>query len=486
MQSEVRVRFAPSPTGYLHVGGARTALYNWLYAKHTGGKFIFRVEDTDQERSTEESLRMQMGDVRWLGLNWDEGPEVGGPYGPYRQSERRHIYLEHANKLLELGKAYYCFCTDQELEEKKKAAIAAGRPPHYDGKCRNVSLADAKKRLSTGEKGAIRFHITNSKEYRLTDIIRNEVVFPPNMVGDFIILRSDGFPVYNFCCVIDDALMKITHVLRAEEHLSNTVRQLMLYEAFGYQPPQFGHLSIILGSDRQKLSKRHGATSCNEFKERGYLPEALNNFLALLGWSSPKSQEVLSETEMIEQFGLDRFISSPAVFDETKLKWMNSVHLRALPHMELWKRLEPFFEKAGLDFSDLENEWKDRACATLKTSMEVLVDAIPLFEPLADNRFELAPEGMEALKWESSRSVIEAWKNQISASSNMYMSEAEFLTAQDKVKEAANVKGKFLFQPIRVAVIGKPHGTELKFLVPLMKRSSLLLRADSCLKALQA
>ncbi|HEX4925165.1 MAG TPA: glutamate--tRNA ligase, partial [Bdellovibrionales bacterium] len=288
--NKVRVRFAPSPTGYLHVGGARTALYNWLYARNTGGTFILRVEDTDQARSTERALKEQISDLRWLGINWDEGPEAGGAYGPYKQSERLHIYREHADKLLAQGRAFYCFCTDEVIEAKRAAAQKEGRPAHYDGTCYNVTVPEAKARIAKGEKGAIRFKLSGKKEYKLDDLIRGEVVFPSDMVGDFVILRSDGMPVYNFCCVIDDALMKMTHVLRAEEHLSNTVRQLMLYEAFGWQPPRFGHLSLILDSNRQKLSKREGATSVHDFAQRGYLPEAMNNFIALLGWSSPKGQ----------------------------------------------------------------------------------------------------------------------------------------------------------------------------------------------------
>lgn len=484
--SNVRVRFAPSPTGFLHVGGARTALYNWLYARHTGGTFVFRVEDTDQERSTEASLQMQLTDVNWLGLKWDEGPGVGGPYGPYKQSERRHIYAEHSERLLQSGKAYYCFCKDDELEQKKAAAIKAGRPPHYDGKCRKVTLDEAKGRLAAGEKGAIRFRIGDHKDYVLNDLIRGQVTFPAGMVGDFIVLRSDGFPVYNFCCVIDDALMKITHVLRAEEHLSNTVRQMMLYEAFGYELPQFGHLSIILGADKQKLSKRHGATSCNEFMKQGFLPEVMNNFLALLGWSSPKAQEIMCTSEMIEQFGLDRFTSSPAVFDEVKLKWMNSVHLRALPHGELWNRIVPFLEEAGLHVSEHPEwndvQWQDRALGALKTSMELLKDAVPLFDLLSDKKFAVQSEAAEAMAWESTPSVIRAWRDELASMSQDFLTEAEFLAVQDRVKDKANAKGKHLFMAIRVAVIGKPHGTELKQLVPLIPRKSLVLRADKTLR----
>lgn len=484
---KVRVRFAPSPTGYLHVGGARTALYNYLYARKTNGQFIVRVEDTDQERSTEEALKMQLSDLEWLGLLWDEGPghkdhgaEIGS-LGPYRQSARRPIYREYALKLLETGKAFYCFCTDQELERKKEAAIKAGRPPHYDGTCRNLGLQKAQERLAGGEKACVRFNVGEPRDYTLHDLIRGEVVFPSSMVGDFVILRSDGMPVYNFCCVIDDALMQITHVLRAEEHLSNTLRQMMLYEAYGFKLPKFGHLSIILGPDRQKLSKRHGATSCNEYMKLGILPEAMKNFIALLGWSSPEGKEIMSEEEMISQFSLDRFTPSAAVFDETKLRWFNATHLRALPHDELWKRLQPFFSEAGLEF-DSDFTWYDRALGLLKTSMETLKDGVEVFRPLSDAVYELTTEGRETMSWETSDSVVKTWLSLLEAETKDYLSEADFTRIQDGVKDKCGVKGKNLFMPIRVAVIGKPHGAELKLLVPLLKKSSLIKRAKICLE----
>lgn len=484
----VRTRFAPSPTGYLHVGGARTALYNYLYAKKMGGTFVLRIEDTDQERSTEEALKMQVEDLKWLGLWWQEGPghqdlahEVG-TLGPYKQSARRPIYQKYAQQLLQTGKAYYCFCSDQDLEIKKQRAMTAGLPPHYDGTCRNVTLDSAQHRIAGGEKACVRFNIGQPKDYILHDLIRGDVTFPSTMVGDFVILRSDGMPVYNFCCVIDDALMEITHVLRAEEHLSNTVRQMMLYESFGFKLPKFGHLSIILGPDKQKLSKRHGATSCNEYMKAGFLPEAMKNFIALMGWSSPEGQEIMTEEEMIKQFTLDRFTPSAAVFDETKLRWMNANHLRALPHEDLWNRLQPFFQEAGLVFTG-DAAWRDRALGLLKTSMETLKDGVELFRLLAEN-FEVSGESKETLSWETSKAVIENWKTKISSFDGDYMTEGDFVRMQDEVKDACQVKGKHLFMPIRVAVIGKPQGAELKQLVPLIPKGQLLKRVTSVLSQL--
>ncbi|MGE3975334.1 MAG: glutamate--tRNA ligase [Bdellovibrionales bacterium] len=478
----VRVRFAPSPTGYLHVGGARTALYNWLYARASGGKFILRVEDTDQVRSTQEFLQKQMDDLKWLGLDWDEGEGVGGNYGPYKQSQRLHIYKEHADKLLAQGTAFYCFCTDQELEIKKQEAMRIGKPPQYDGICRKLSKEEVDARLAKNEKAAVRFHIANRKaEYKFKDLIRGEVTFPSDMVGDFVILRSDKMPVYNFCCVIDDALMKITHVLRAEEHLSNTVRQLMLYEAFGYEIPEFGHLSIILGPDRQKLSKRHGATSVFQYKESGFLPEAMNNFVSLLGWSSPKGDEVMTMQSMQEQFTLDRFNPAAAVFDEVKLKWMNSVHLRNLPEAELWKRVKPFLENQGLRFSHPDS-WAEMCLSAFKTSMETLADAVALFKPLSDEAYQVSAEGLPVAK--GSRAVIEMWRDKLKTAGVEFLTEAQFNDIQAAVQKESGANGKTLFQPLRVAVVGVPQGVELKKLAPLLPVKSLIARAELCLSAM--
>jgi nondiscriminating glutamyl-tRNA synthetase len=473
----VRLRFAPSPTGYLHVGGARTALYNWLYAKKLGGVFVLRIEDTDQARSTEAALQMQMGDLKWLGLEWQEGPIVEGPFTPYKQSERRGIYKEHADRLFASGKAYYCFCTDEELEKKKEIALKLGRPPQYDGKCRTVTREEAQERIAKGEKATARFNIGKPKDYVLNDLIRGDVHFPAGMVGDFVMLRSDGMPVYNFCCVIDDALMQITHVLRAEEHLPNTVRQMMLYEAFGYQIPKFGHLSFIVDEHRQKLSKRSGATSCNEFRQEGYLPEALLNYVALLGWSSPTGEEIMSIEKMISVFELDRFTSSPAAFDYTKLKWLNATHLRALPHDRLWKMIEPFLKEAGLEFN-ASADWIEKSLSLLKTSMETLKDAVELYRPLLDSQFQIFEDSREVMSFETTPAVLKGWIEGLKNHPSEFMSEAEFLNIQNNVKDKTGAKGKQLFQPIRVAVIGRPQGAELKQLVPLISKTSLIARAE--------
>ncbi|MBC7465536.1 MAG: glutamate--tRNA ligase [Bdellovibrio sp.] len=485
--SEVRVRFAPSPTGYLHVGGARSALFNLLFAKHNHGKFILRIEDTDQARSTEESLQMMIQDLKWLGLNWDEGPNPEtlkdmGPYGPYKQSERLDIYKKVADQLLAEGKAFYCFMTDAELEIEREKIKAAGLHTHVLSPYRNMSLADAQKKMAGGESAVVRLKVPDDeKDYNLHDFIRGDVRFPSDMEGDFVLLRSDGMPVYNFCCVIDDHMMKISHVLRAEEHLPNTLRQLMIYEAMNWTIPQFGHLSLVLDDDRQKLSKRKGAVSCDQFRLDGYLPAAMNNFMALLGWSHPEEKEILSLQEMISAFTLNRVHVAGAVFDRVKLKWMNAQHLRALPNEKIWKQIEPFLKEAGLNLPT-DSDWQVRSVETFKAYMEVLKDAVALYSPLDDSKYEILPEASEAYAMEPTRAVLAAWKELVEAHPTETFTEADFLKIQDEVKAKTGQKGKNLFFPIRVALIGKPHGAELKILVPLMHKKSIIARAQKALE----
>lgn len=482
--SSVRVRFAPSPTGYLHVGGARTALFNYLYAKQKGGTFILRIEDTDLERSTEESLRMQISDLQWLGLTWDEGVDPltlqsVGPYGPYRQSERLHIYKKYAGELLERGLAYYDFRTDEELEKIKQEGDGFTRIPRPSNL---VPLTEARERLAKGEQAAVRFKVEGGRHHKIQDLVRGEVSFPEEMVGDFVILRSNGMPVYNFCCVIDDALMKITHVFRAEEHLSNSLRQLMIYEAFAWEPPAFGHLSLILGTDKQKLSKRHGATSCNQYRELGYLPDALLNFIALLGWSPGGDQEIFSVQELIAQFQVERLQKAGAVFDPDKFKWMNGMHLRALSDEALWTHLKPFLADKGLLLPE-SADFIHKSLLAFRPKMETLQDGVELYAPLDDSRFAIEAEAQEVLAWESSRAVFTAWQNLLSARTAT-LSPEEFDQALEQIKQQTGAKGKHLFMPIRVAIIGKPHGPDLKVLVPLLSLASLQNRVEKALKAI--
>jgi glutamyl-tRNA synthetase len=482
MSRPIRVRFAPSPTGYLHVGGARTALYNYLFAKNKGGTFILRVEDTDLERSTDESLRMQLNDLKWLGLNWDEGVDFEtlksvGEFGPYRQSQRLEIYKKYCDQLLNKGLAYFDFRSDEELEAIKKANEKFTRIPRPENL---VGVEEGRARVKAGESAAVRFKVEGGQDHQIQDLVRGEVVFPEDMVGDFIIMRSNGMPVYNFCCAIDDALMEISHVFRAEEHLSNTLRQKMIYDALGFQLPEFGHLSLILGQDKQKLSKRHGATSCHQYNELGYLPEALLNFVALLGWSPGGDEEIFSLEQLIEKFDVSRLHTAGAVFDEEKFKWMNSVHLRNSPHTKLWSQLKPLFAAESITLPESE-EFIDKSLNIFKLKMETLKDAIELYRPIDPKHFEISEEAQEVLDWEETPQVFKAWRAKINSLTSFYLTAEEFAEIQNQVKEEVGVKGKKLFMPIRVAIIGKPHGADLQSLVPLIERKSLIERVDKAI-----
>ena len=350
---EVRVRFAPSPTGYLHIGGARTALFNWLFARKMGGKLILRIEDTDTERLKEDSVSQILTSLKWLGLNWDEGPEVGGNVGPYYQSERRGLYAKYAQQLLDEGKAYYCFCTPADLEAEREKQRAAKQPFRYGRTCRDIDPAEAKRRAAAGEPYSVRIKIPVDGSITVHDLIHGDVTFNMDQFDDFVIVKSNGMPTYNFAVVVDDHLMGMTHVLRAEEHLSNTPKQLLIYEALGWEPPKFGHMPMILAPDRSKLSKRHGATSVEEFRDQGYLPQAIINYLTLLGWGPGDEREIFSLEETIKLFELEQMSKKAAVYDTKKLTWMNGQYLSELPLEKILPEAEKFFIKDGF----VTEEW---------------------------------------------------------------------------------------------------------------------------------
>ena len=347
----MRVRFAPSPTGALHVGNVRTAVFNWLLARGAGGTLILRIEDTDVERSTRESEASMLEDLRWLGLDWDEGPDIGGAHGPYRDSERLHLYQSYATELLNAGSAYYCFCSTAQLEADRQTAVAEGRPALYPGTCRKLPPEQVQARIAAGERPAIRFRVPEGRDVSFVDAVRGEVRFSGDVIGDPVIVRADAHPAYNFAVVIDDALMEITDVVRGEDHISNTPRQILLYEALGFTPPQFAHLALVMGPDHSPLSKRHGATSVAEFRAKGYLPEALVNYLALIGWSPGNDDELLPVDELARRFSLDRVGHSAGVFDEEKLAWVNRHYLQMADPVRIAALSVPFFEAAGVAMS---------------------------------------------------------------------------------------------------------------------------------------
>jgi len=357
----VRVRFAPSPTGALHIGGVRTALFNWLFARHFGGKFILRIEDTDQTRSTDESIRIILDGMAWLGLDWDEGP--------FRQTERRDIYRAHVDKLLKENKAYYCYCTPEELEARRKEALAAGRPPKYDRKCRSLTAP------VPGRTPAVRFLSSDEGQTVVHDLIRGDVTFENQQLDDLIIQRSDGLPTYNFAVVVDDVTMNITHVIRGDDHLNNTPRQIQLYQAFGYEPPKFAHLPMILGSDKTKLSKRHGATAVTEYVDLGYLPEALVNYLARLGWSHG-DQEIFTTKELIEKFSLENVGKAPSVFNQEKCVWLNHHYIQQADPERLAKLVLDLLKKDGVVPGDKEPDiaWWEKLVGILTERSHTLVE----------------------------------------------------------------------------------------------------------------
>lgn len=389
--SEVRVRFAPSPTGYLHIGGARTALFNWLFARKMGGKLILRIEDTDTERLKEDSVSQILTSLKWLGINWDEGPEVGGEVGPYYQSERREIYSKYAEELLEQGKAYYCFCSSEDLEAQREKQRAAKQPFRYARTCRDMSVEEAKARAAAGEPYSVRIKIPLEGNVVVHDLIHGDVTFNMDQFDDFVIVKSNGMPTYNFAVVVDDHLMGMTHVLRAEEHLSNTPKQLLIYEALGWEPPKFGHMPMILAPDRSKLSKRHGATSVEEFRSQGYVAEAIVNYLTLLGWGPGDERELFSLEETVELFQLEQMSKKAAIYDTKKLTWMNGQYLSSLPLEKILPEVKPFFVKDGLATEEwLENNAEyfaklvDTVRVRVKTLQEVADAAAYFFKDVEE------------------------------------------------------------------------------------------------------
>jgi len=345
METPIRVRYAPSPTGFPHVGNIRTALFNWLFARHTGGTFIVRIEDTDTARTVPGSLESILDSLRWLGLDWDEGPEAGGPDAPYFQSQRLPIYQEITDRLIKEGKAYQCYCSSERLEAMRAEQMKQKMSPGYDRHCRNLTEAERSQLAAQGIKPVVRFKTPLEGQTKFQDLLRGEVVFENSTLDDFVLLKSDGFPVYHLANVIDDHLMKISHVLRGEEWLSSTPRHIMLYNALGYEPPVFAHMPLILGPDRSKLSKRHGAATLAEYREQGYLPETMLNFLALLGWSLDEKTELFTRQQLIENFSLERISRTAAIFNKERLDWMNGVYIRGLSVDDLTGRVFPFMEK---------------------------------------------------------------------------------------------------------------------------------------------
>ncbi|MGV8056540.1 MAG: glutamate--tRNA ligase [Smithellaceae bacterium] len=475
MADKPRVRFAPSPTGELHVGNARTALFNWMFARHHGGDIILRIEDTDESRSALSYQVNLLNDLIWLGLDWDEGPQKEGAYGPYKQSERLDIYASHLQKLVAADLAYPCYCTEEELEEERQSLILSKRMPRYLGKCRNLTPGERKQKEKEGRKHSFRFKVPDGT-IQFDDLIRGAMKFEGTAIGDFIIVRSNGIPAYNFAVVIDDHLMDISHVIRGEDHLSNTALQIMLYKAFGFAPPAFAHHCLILGKDRAKLSKRHGSVSVGEFRKKGILPEALMNYLGLLGSSFTEGREVLSREEMITGFALERASKSGAIFDEEKLHWLNAIYIRKCSTDNLIKLLQPFLEQAGYKIDEMDPAWFCQIIDLIKNDLTTLAEIGSHISLFFDNKYEITVEAGQMLERESALQVLKTFaeylQNGADAPHEIYPAAIKY------VKEKTGVKGRDLFMPIRAALTGKLHGPELDKVFAILGKDSVLKRIN--------
>ena len=493
---KVRARFAPSPTGQLHVGNARTALFNWLFARQQGGTMILRIEDTDLERSEARYEQQLLDDLTWMGIDWDEGPDKGGPFPPYRQSDKTSEYAEKAEGLVAEGKAYYCFCRQEDLDAYREQALKEHRPPIYPGTCRGIDPTEAKERKGSGEAAAIRLRIPE-RPIRFHDIVHGDVEFSNEVVSDPIILRSTGVPVYNYVVVVDDIDMQITHVIRGDDHLSNTPKQVALYEALGAAVPEFAHLSTILGPDRERLSKRHGATSIANFREMGVLPEALLNYMALLGWApTGGTREIFRPEELVKEFDLRRVTPSPAIFDFEKLYWLNRHYIKeAAPYRiaklarQYWDSMmiERIAHHVGMPKLDpkhvaqwgASNEidaWLGKVTALLVPSVNKLDDLPERGKVFFDYHAGAAiadPENAEVLKAAKTDDVLAGFTWRIASEAGPLTAE-RFKAIVNEVKTEAGVKGKELFHPIRIAVTGTHSGPEFDKLIPLIEEGAAL------------
>jgi nondiscriminating glutamyl-tRNA synthetase len=472
-----RVRFAPSPTGELHVGNARTALFNWLFARHNGGTFILRIEDTDQLRTTKAFEQNLLDDLRWLGIDWDEGPEIGGPFAPYHQTERLEIYQSHLSELIALGRVYPCYCSEAELEAERANLVAHRMMPKYMGKCRNLTSEERKQREERGVHPAWRFRVEDGP-IEFEDMIRGAMKFDGRSLGDFIIVRSNGLPAYNFAVVIDDHLMNITHVIRGEDHLSNTAVQALLYRSLGFGCPVFAHHSLILGKDRAKLSKRHGSVSIREFRSRGYLPEVLLNYLSLMGNSFGEGREVFDIAEIIKIFNVVTTGKSAAIFDEDKLNWLNGIYIKKCPPETLAKLLTPFIKAAGYE-TDHDPAYPPLVsiAAAVRGNLRTLAeikDYLPIFHR---ERFELSLEAKQLLGSDEAQSIVKHFYESLSSAE--CPEDQYYEWAINKVHESTSLKGRAFFLPLRCALTGCTQGPELDKLVAVLGKPAVMKRLSA-------
>jgi nondiscriminating glutamyl-tRNA synthetase len=467
-----RVRFAPSPTGDLHVGNARTALFNWLFAKHYGGDFILRIEDTDQERTSPVFEKNILEDLKWLSMDWDEGPEKGGSLGPYHQIQRLDIYDKYTKELISAGKVYPCYCTEEELEAERVSLLSMRMMPRYTGKCKRLTAKESGALESRGRKPALRFNVGKGP-IEFIDLIRGGMKFESDAIGDFIIVRSNRIPSYNFAAVVDDHLMEITHVIRGEDHLSNTAIQILLYRALNFKPPEFAHHSLILGKDRAKLSKRHGSVTVREFRNRGILSPALLNYLSLLGGSLGEGKEVASMEEIISMFSLDRAGKSGAIFDEGKLKWLNAIYIRNCDVDKLTELLRPFIKEAGYDIDLMHRGWLHQVVEALRDNLVTLADVGLYMDIFIDDKYLISDEARAVLR-EDAAAVVKVLRDELEQKE---IPERDFYRSLiNSVRRKTGLKAKDLFLPIRAAVTGRTSGPELEKVFAILGKESIVRR----------
>jgi nondiscriminating glutamyl-tRNA synthetase len=476
MANEVRVRYAPSPTGHLHIGNARTALFNYLFARNQGGKFLIRIEDTDKKRNIEGGEESQLKYLKWLGMDWDEGVDKPGKYGPYRQSERNEIYETYYKQLLENGQAYKCYCTEEELEAEREAQTERGETPHYSGKCRHLTPEERSRFEKQGRKPSIRFLVPEEKTYTFDDMVKGNVSFESEGMGDWVIVKKDGTPTYNYAVTIDDHLMEISHVLRGDDHISNTPKQLMIYEAYGWEPPIFGHMTLIVNESRKKLSKRDESILqfIEQYEELGFLPEALFNFIALLGWSPAGEEELYSRDEFIRIFDASRLSKSPALFDKQKLTWMNNQYMKKVDVDRVVELSLPHLIKAGRiseNPSAEVMEWVHSLVALLQEKMSFGAEIVELSDMFFKEEADYEEEAKEVLAGEQVPEVLKAFSHELD---QLEIFQADGIKAAMKaVQKTTGQKGKNLFMPIRAAVTGQTHGPDLPKSIELLGKSKV-------------
>ncbi|TWT23013.1 glutamate--tRNA ligase [Planomicrobium sp. CPCC 101110] len=487
MTQQVRVRYAPSPTGHLHIGGARTALFNYLFARHNDGKFIVRIEDTDIERNIEAGELSQLDNLKWLGIDYDESVDVGGDYGPYRQMERLDLYSGYAQEMLENGSAFKCFCSPEKLEAEREAQKEAGiAAPQYSGTCRNLTVEEVAEKEAAGLPHTIRMKVPADVTYEFEDLVRGPISFESKDVGDWVLVKTNGIPTYNFAVVIDDHLMEISHVFRGEEHLSNTPKQQMVFNALGWEHPTYGHMTLIVNEDRKKLSKRDESIIqfISQYKDLGYIPEALFNFFALLGWSPEGEEEIFSKEELIRIFDVNRLSKSPSMFDKQKLTWMNNQYIKAMPLEEVVKLALPHLQKAGKlpeALTEEQTEWANKLIALYHDQLSFGAEITELSELFFADELAYGEAEQEVLAGEQVPEVMASFKEQLEGLETF--EPAEIKSAIKAVQKATGHKGKNLFMPIRVVTTGQTHGPELPDSIALLGKEKTIARVAGFAKA---